>query len=525
MKQLNYKPGEFAKLLNVSVLTLQRWDNDRKLVAYRTPTNRRYYTHQQYLDYIAKSKNSSQQRRKVFGNEEAQERGSLWIGIEKESEQPKVLTSWQRRCHMLLLGPTGGGKFALTQLPMILQDIREPNRSFVYLDENEDQALTVYAAARHEEQQVVYINPLQAKSLRWNLLEGEVESVIETFINAFNLLLPQKENFFRDSSLKALKQGILALKLLYGDMADVSDLLAILADKKRGAVQLVSALEQFESEDQDQEKVCREVLYYFKKNYYRFIYEENSEDATQFHHAELARDFLQLLLANESVKTFLTLTEEESVEGLNFETLLENGTSIVFCQPSFLVKTKRQQVKIGKMMEQYQLNEDLIFKALLTSRLSLALKTRTQIQASDRHPVSIYLEEPFLFNARRLFESLIKGSNMEVTYHISCESLAALKIEESYSKNFLEQEAYLDIFQHQFIFPGVSQADRKVLEEQHQQEIRSIVSNLSVGEVLYYWCGEGALSHEVLQLNFIDEALNRRLEVLKYQFVLDRANR
>ena len=34
----NYKPKEFAELLNVSVLTLQRWDNAGKLKAFRTPT-------------------------------------------------------------------------------------------------------------------------------------------------------------------------------------------------------------------------------------------------------------------------------------------------------------------------------------------------------------------------------------------------------------------------------------------------------------------------------------------------------
>ena len=48
----NYKPKEFAELLNVSVLTLQRWDNTGKLKAYRTPTNRRYYTYEQYQNYI-----------------------------------------------------------------------------------------------------------------------------------------------------------------------------------------------------------------------------------------------------------------------------------------------------------------------------------------------------------------------------------------------------------------------------------------------------------------------------------------
>ncbi len=47
----NYKPKDFAELLNVSVKTLQRWDRDDVLKAFRTPTDRRYYTYDQYLEY------------------------------------------------------------------------------------------------------------------------------------------------------------------------------------------------------------------------------------------------------------------------------------------------------------------------------------------------------------------------------------------------------------------------------------------------------------------------------------------
>ena len=47
----NYKPKDFAELLGVSVRTLQRWDNEGILKANRTPTNRRYYTYQQYLNF------------------------------------------------------------------------------------------------------------------------------------------------------------------------------------------------------------------------------------------------------------------------------------------------------------------------------------------------------------------------------------------------------------------------------------------------------------------------------------------
>ncbi|KLI01354.1 DNA invertase [Sporolactobacillus inulinus CASD] len=50
-----YKPKDFAEMLGVSVKTLQRWDNEGKLIAKRNPKNRRYYTHKQYVDYVGES--------------------------------------------------------------------------------------------------------------------------------------------------------------------------------------------------------------------------------------------------------------------------------------------------------------------------------------------------------------------------------------------------------------------------------------------------------------------------------------
>ena len=51
----NYKPKEFAELLNVSVKTLQRWDREGILTAKRMPTDRRFYTEEQLQEYLKKS--------------------------------------------------------------------------------------------------------------------------------------------------------------------------------------------------------------------------------------------------------------------------------------------------------------------------------------------------------------------------------------------------------------------------------------------------------------------------------------
>ena len=58
----NYKPQEFAKILGVSVKTLQRWDRDQKLIAHRTPTNRRFYTDAQYVEYMNASSSYKNER-------------------------------------------------------------------------------------------------------------------------------------------------------------------------------------------------------------------------------------------------------------------------------------------------------------------------------------------------------------------------------------------------------------------------------------------------------------------------------
>lgn len=47
-----YNIQEFGQLIGKSTKTLQKWDRDGKLIAYRSPqSNRRYYTHDQYLEY------------------------------------------------------------------------------------------------------------------------------------------------------------------------------------------------------------------------------------------------------------------------------------------------------------------------------------------------------------------------------------------------------------------------------------------------------------------------------------------
>jgi len=60
------KPKDVSKMLNVTVKTLQNWNYDGKLVAFRNPNNRRYYTQEQINKFL-KIKNQ-ETKRKIIGH-------------------------------------------------------------------------------------------------------------------------------------------------------------------------------------------------------------------------------------------------------------------------------------------------------------------------------------------------------------------------------------------------------------------------------------------------------------------------
>lgn len=47
-----YKPKDVAKLMGVTVKSVQRWDSEGRLIAKRTPQNRRYYTQDQIDEFL-----------------------------------------------------------------------------------------------------------------------------------------------------------------------------------------------------------------------------------------------------------------------------------------------------------------------------------------------------------------------------------------------------------------------------------------------------------------------------------------
>lgn len=73
-----YSTGKAAKLLGVSIRTLQQWDRDRKLIAKRTPSGRRFYTDDQIRDFL------SEPKKLVFGITVA------YIRVSSQAQKPDL---------------------------------------------------------------------------------------------------------------------------------------------------------------------------------------------------------------------------------------------------------------------------------------------------------------------------------------------------------------------------------------------------------------------------------------------------
>lgn len=68
-----YSTGEFAQLMGVCVKTVQRWDQNGVLRAYRYPSGRRYYTHEQYETFMKEGKARSVRTNKAHNGAKDEE--------------------------------------------------------------------------------------------------------------------------------------------------------------------------------------------------------------------------------------------------------------------------------------------------------------------------------------------------------------------------------------------------------------------------------------------------------------------
>lgn len=124
----------------------------------------------------------------------------------------EILLNKDRFLHMLILGATGTGKTSQVLIPMIHQDVQNPEAGVIVLEPKGDLAQKVKFMAKHYGRDAFYFDPAMSDCPYFNPLSGREIDVIENMATTFRMLNPDSPTFFLDLSEQLVRNAVKVLK-------------------------------------------------------------------------------------------------------------------------------------------------------------------------------------------------------------------------------------------------------------------------------------------------------------------------
>jgi len=158
----------------------------------------------------------------------------LDVRVAYQGRTPVVITHEDRYLHTLVVGTTGTGKTTRVLKPMIWQDLQALRRGqrlgVTVIEPKGDLAEDVAAMARSLDLPLVYINPEDPATPRFNPLEGPPDTVAEIMRTVLRALFGRQEAFFRQVQEIACRNTTLLLKQVLGDEVTLAHMIRALRD-------------------------------------------------------------------------------------------------------------------------------------------------------------------------------------------------------------------------------------------------------------------------------------------------------
>jgi len=177
----------------------------------------------------------------------------FWPGSSKKQDQldvrvcPNVIVKHNDRyLHTMVVGTSGTGKTSRVLKPMIWQDLKAiadgALAGITVIEPKGDFAADVAEMARDLGVPVIFLNPEDPASPKFNPMEGPADTVAEIMRTVLQSLFGRQEAFFRQAQEVTARNTVLLLKAIKGDDVTMLDLVEALRDE--GA--LAQAVELYE---------------------------------------------------------------------------------------------------------------------------------------------------------------------------------------------------------------------------------------------------------------------------------------
>lgn len=387
------------------------------------------------------------------------------------TEESVIWPKQDRFLHMLVLGPLGCGKTTTSILPMILQDIQNPEWGVTVFDPTGELALKTHMIAKTFGRQSIYFDPTYKDCPKFNPLSGNETDVIENIVSTFRMLNPDSPQFFMDLNEQLLRNAIKVLKRLDksegvdGKYATFICLDRLLKNTGGQGRELVNCFSKIIASSESEGAENRDIAQWFLNDYF-------PERSKVYENTSGIRSQIGKLVSNVFLRDVLNPDFEKGEKNeINFADHLTNGG--VLC-----VSTAQGNLR--------DLSKYLGYLFILSLQSSIARRPGTR---QTRRPHTVYLDDFPTYATPDFAYMLNQGRTHCVSYVLAAQSLAQIAINGGKNgKNLLE--LILSKIRNFILFPGLSKKDAQYYAEQF--------ANKCTTSELIYGMKPGARSGEII---------------------------
>lgn len=267
--------------------------------------------------------------------------GDVVLGKDEKTNQEIILPYEDRFVHMLILGPTGCGKTSQIITPMIFSDLKNKEMGLIALEPKGDLAERVFALARLMGREVIYFNPVLKDCPYFNPLMGNEDDVIENLVTTLTMFDNDSKTYFKDNNENLIRRSVKVLKRLYGDEANLNQLDMLMNNTSGYGTSIIHDFSKLPETNPRKKSENNNIVQWFSTEYLPGSGggggAQNRSAQKTYEGSSGVRNQIAKLISNPYLNRVLNPPKEselkpgETIEYLNFDKILEEGTVCAIC--------------------------------------------------------------------------------------------------------------------------------------------------------------------------------------------------
>ena len=364
-----------------------------------------------------------------------------------EKDCREILPYKDRFLHMLILGPTGGGKTSQVILPMVDQDIHNLEAGVTVIEPKGDLAREVAMMAKDLGRPYIYFDPSVDNCPFFNPLIGDETDVIENAVTTFLMLNPDSPQYFKDLSEQLVRNTLKVLKRLDADKgidgyySTFIWMSRVLQNNNNQGRELVNKFSKIASATPDEAKENADIASWFMNEYF-------AERSKVYENSSGIRSQVSKVIANKYLRHILNPDIEQGEQNqIDFDEHLANGGVICISTAQGLLRD------LGKFLGYF-----------IILQLQSAVFRRPGNE-DNRRAHFLYIDEFQTYSTPGFADMLTQGRSYRVASHLATQARAQMAMGGGRDgKNFVELVS--TNARNLVIFPGVSKEDAKFYSEE-----------------------------------------------------------